>query len=62
MDYLNRHDKPGTIEISRADLGIDGERSVRDVWARQDLGKASGTFSMGVPAHGAQFLVLKNGR
>ncbi|XP_065845536.1 uncharacterized protein [Oscarella lobularis] len=39
-------------------IGWSGEATVRDLWAKKDLGVKSGEFSMKVPSHGSVFLKL----
>lgn len=47
------------ITVSLADLGIDGEVDVRDLWKRKKVGKASGEFvAEGVPVHGARLFTF----
>lgn len=41
-----------TIAVNWADLGIDGVRTVRDLWRQQDIGQFSGVFTTEVPYHG----------
>ena len=57
---FNLREKPQTLAFSFALLGYDNgtELSLRDVWARTDLGKACGTFRTAkpVPAHGTLIL------
>ncbi len=58
VGLFNLDDKPAEVEVAWADLGIQGRRSVRDVWANKDLGRFTKKFAMGVPAHGAQSVVI----
>ena len=44
------------ISIDLATLGIHGSVAVRDIWARADVGTASGSFTAkAVPCHGTAF-------
>ena len=56
VGLFNLGDKPGEVEVTWADLGIQGRRRVRDVWANKDLGRFTRSFRMGVSPHGAQCL------
>ena len=40
-------------------LPLNGERQVRDLWAKKDLGLFSDGISLSVPAHGVRLLKLK---
>ncbi len=43
------------LTVNWADLGLDGSATVRDLWARKDLGQfASGYTAATVPPHGAR--------
>ncbi|MHC4198553.1 MAG: putative Ig domain-containing protein [Planctomycetota bacterium] len=55
---FNRADSPAEVEVSWAELGIEGARAARDIWADRDMGKVDGKLAMGVPSHGAQFVRL----
>jgi alpha-galactosidase len=50
---FNTSDKTREVFIALKDLGLDGRREVRDLWARRDLAPASGRFAQLVPPHGA---------
>jgi len=41
------------VPIRLSDLGLKGECSVRDLWAKKDLGPAGGEFAPVIPWHGA---------
>jgi len=47
---------PARITVSLADIGLNGECTVRDLWARRDLGTATGEVSAMVNSHGAVLL------
>jgi hypothetical protein len=50
---FNPTDKAREVAISLRDLGLDGVRQVRDLWARKPLDAASGRFAQQLPPHGA---------
>lgn len=56
IGLINRGNEGCVITLYWHELKIDGKRRIRDVWARNDLGSFDGSFSIGVPAHGAQLL------
>jgi hypothetical protein len=41
------------VNVSLAELGIEGEVTVRDLWKRRDLGKFRSEFGAELPLHGA---------
>lgn len=49
---FNRSGGSANISVSWSEIGISGSASVRDLWAHQDLGSYSGSFSATVPSHG----------
>jgi len=55
---LNRGDSDADVSLSWEDLGYPAHLSaaVRDLWAKKDLGKSSGTFSAKVPSHAVVML------
>jgi alpha-galactosidase len=40
------------VTLPWADLGLKGDRIVRDLWRQKDLGTFNGRFSAEVPRHG----------
>ncbi|MBW8844770.1 MAG: glycoside hydrolase family 27 protein, partial [Burkholderiales bacterium] len=50
---FNPTDKAREVGIALRDLGLDGVRQVRDLWARKPLDTASGRFAQVLPSHGA---------
>jgi alpha-galactosidase len=56
---LNRGAAPAQITVNLADTGLQGTVSVRDLRARQDRGKVTGSYTATVPAHGTAFLKLR---
>lgn len=50
---FNRGDEAADIGVNWSDIGLAaGDATVRDLWARADLGLFAGGFSANVPAHG----------
>ena len=51
---LNRGIAPAKVSVSWNEIGYPAHlsASVRDLWAKKDLGKHTGSFSADVPAHG----------
>ena len=54
---LNRGGTSLSIDVKFSDLGISGAVTIRDVWARKDLGSGS-SYTLVVPAHGSRTLKL----
>jgi alpha-galactosidase len=50
---------PATITANWPDLGISGERSVRDLWRQKDLGRFTGSFTMRVAPHSAELVKIQ---
>lgn len=57
--FFNRANSPAEITISFEELGIAGEKRVKDIWANEDIGKCTKHLSVQVPAHGAQYFLIK---
>jgi alpha-galactosidase len=56
---FNRNAAATDIAVSWAQIGLaPGAATVRDVWAHMDLGSASDTYSVHVPAHGTALLKI----
>ena len=58
LALFNVGDEPLTVSASWTDLGITGPRTVRDLWKREDTGRAEGVVERLVPSHGAVLLKL----
>jgi alpha-galactosidase len=55
---LNRGDTAQSITVNLADVALGGRVSVRDLWARKDVGPATGSYTATVPAHGVAMVKL----
>jgi alpha-galactosidase len=55
---FNRGASDADISFSWEDLGYPGHLSaaVRDLWAKKDLGKSTGSFTAKVPSHAVVML------
>jgi len=49
---INRGEDAERITANFKDIGVSGTKSVRDLWARKDLGQFTDSFSAEVPRHG----------
>jgi alpha-galactosidase len=56
---INRGEDTENITASFKDLGISGTKSVRDLWAKKDLGQVTDSFSADVPAHGVVMVKIQ---
>ena len=58
---LNRGAAPAKVSTSWNDIGFpeDLKADVRDLWAKRDLGKVSGSYFAEVPSHGVVMLRVK---
>ena len=57
VGFFNRETTPRTRSLSFADIGLQGNVAVRDVWQHADLGMMS-AISMELPPHGSMVLKL----
>jgi alpha-galactosidase len=55
---LNRGGGSADISVSFGDIGISGSATVRDLWAHEDLGEHTGSFSAQVQSHGVVMLKI----
>ncbi len=59
VGLFNRGEDTATVTAKWADLGLKGERIVRDLWRQQDLGKYEGEFKTAVPRHDVVLVRLR---
>ena len=52
VGLFNRSELPATVRVAWSDLGIAGERVVRDLWRQVDVGTRSDGYEVRVPRHG----------
>ena len=55
---FNLGEEEQAISVDLTELGLSGAASVRNLWERRDMGKARGSLSVQVPAHGAQMILF----
>jgi len=53
LALFNTGEKPREIGVDLKLVGLPASASVRDLWARGDLGRTAGRFSVQLPRHGA---------
>jgi hypothetical protein len=53
LALFNTGDATATVSATWAELGLGGKQTVRDLWARRDLGSFEGSFSAQLNSHGA---------
>ncbi len=53
---FNTANSVDTVGVAWTDLGFNGQASVRDLWARTDLGTTNTGFVASIPLHGARLL------
>lgn len=58
VGLFNRGEQTAVVTAQWSDLGIEGPYTVRDLWARKDLGQYTNSFSAEVPSHGSVLLRL----
>jgi alpha-galactosidase len=54
----NLSSQPETMTAKWSDVGVSGERKVRDLWRQKDLGEFTDQFQMTVASHGAELIKL----
>jgi alpha-galactosidase len=42
VGLFNRGSREASVAVKWSDLGVSGERTVRDLWRQQDLGRCTG--------------------
>jgi alpha-galactosidase len=52
VGLFNRGPVEAQVTANWADLGIEGRRTVRDLWRQKDLGAFAGAFHTKVASHG----------
>ena len=52
VGLFNRGDASAKVSARWSDLGVNGSRKVRDLWAHADRGKFSEDYTVEVPSHG----------
>jgi len=56
---INRGEDNERITANWKDIGVNGSKTVRDLWARKDLGQFNDSFSADVPRHGVVLVKLR---
>lgn len=56
VGLFNRGDTETTVIARWSDLGLNGKRSVRDLWRQKNLGDFADEFSTPVPRHGVMLV------
>jgi len=59
VGLFNRGDKPATVSVTAAELGLKGKLRVRDLWRQKDLGKFPDSFGSEIPRHGVILVQIK---
>jgi alpha-galactosidase len=58
VGLFNLGETAANVSVKWSDLKLSGEKSVRDLWRRKNLGKYSDKFHMQVAPHGAELVKL----
>jgi hypothetical protein len=61
VGLFNNDTSTHTLSVTWSQLGISGSASVRDLWARKDLGVKASGYSVSVPTHGASLIRIHPG-
>jgi alpha-galactosidase len=57
--FNTNDEKPEKISISWKEIGLDGELTVRDLWAKKDIGKFTAEFSTSIEAHRCRLIKVR---
>lgn len=58
VGLFNRGASEATVTARWPDLGIRGKHNVRNLWLKQELAPADGSFTTKLPRHGAVLIRL----
>lgn len=58
VGLFNKGWRPATVKAKWSDLGITGNKPVRDLWQRKDLGSFKDSYSADIPAHGVVLIEI----
>lgn len=58
LALFNVGESPLEVRATWAELGLEGEKMVRDLWERRDLGRADGNVAAKLPPHGSALFKL----
>lgn len=58
VGLFNLGEAPATLSVTWAELGLEGQRRVRDLWRQKDVGNAGGHYSATVNRHGVALVRL----
>jgi len=58
---LNRSASTASITVNWSDIGLSGSATVRDLWAKSDLGAFSGSYTASVSSHGVVLIKVVAG-
>jgi alpha-galactosidase len=60
VGLFNRGEIADTVHVHWSDLGITGEKNVRDLWRQKDIGSFGGEYSALVPRHGVVLIKVSS--
>jgi alpha-galactosidase len=58
VGLINTGSSAATVTANWSDLGISGNKLVRDLWRQADVGQFNGSFSITVAGHGAELFKI----
>ena len=59
VGLFNRGESTMPVTVHFKEIGLNGTVSIRDLWARKDLGTFNGSYTAQVPRHGVALLKIK---
>ncbi len=60
VGIFNLGERPATLSVTWAELGLSGKQRARDLWRQKDLGVFAERFESEVPRHGVSLITLAN--
>lgn len=59
MFNISDQKEPLNVEVELADIGVDGNCTITEMWSGNNLGTFEGKFSKNLPAHGSGLYTIK---
>lgn len=59
VGLFNRGESPMEVRVNFGDIGVSGSATVRDLWAKKDLGSFQASYSAEVPTRGVVMIKVK---
>lgn len=60
VGLFNRNSNTANVTVNFSDIGLSGTVTIRDLWAKKELGAFTGSYTMQVPSHGTNMLKISS--